>query len=400
MLTVGVIGKAAKKNEHRIPIHPGHFDRIPPNIASRVYFESGYGVPFGIGDERLAESFGGVWPRDRLLAECDVVLLPKPLPEDLLAMREGGILWGWPHCVQQFDTTQTAIDRKQTLIAWEAMFLWGASGTRDMHLFYRNNEMAGYCGVIQALELTGNDGFYGPEKSAVVLSFGSVSRGAVYALLGRGFADIHVYTQRPATLVHDRIMGCRYGRLVREEGGHRLIVISEDGRRRPLVEVLSEADVIVNGILQDTDDPLMFLQKGEVDKLRQESIIVDASCDEGMGFPFSIPTSFAEPMLRVAGINYYAVDHTPSYLWRSASWEISAVVVSYLETIMRGPEAWDANKTVRRAIEIRDGVVQNPKILSFQNRSPNYPHVVRRVGSNGDVSSADTNLTATQHNPG
>jgi len=88
------------------------------------------------------------------------------------------------------------------------------------------------------------------------------------------------------------------------------------------------------------------------------------------------------------------VDHTPSYLWRSASWEISAVVVSYLETIIRGPEAWEANKTVRRAIEIRDGVVQNPKILSFQNRLPNYPHVVTRVGSDGDVSGGDTGLTA------
>jgi alanine dehydrogenase len=73
-----------------------------------------------------------------------------------------------------------------------------------------------------------------------------------------------------------------------------------------------------------------------VAKLRQGAVIVDASCDEGMGFPFSMPTSFAEPMFPVAGINYYAVDHTPSYLWRSASWEISAVVVSYLETIMGG----------------------------------------------------------------
>jgi alanine dehydrogenase len=88
-----------------------------------------------------------------------------------------------------------------------------------------------------------------------------------------------------------------------------------------------------------------------VAKLRQGAVIVDASCDEGMGFPFSMPTSFAEPMFPVAGINYYAVDHTPSYLWRSASWEISAVVVSYLETIMGGLEAWDANDTVRRAIE-------------------------------------------------
>jgi hypothetical protein len=42
---------------------------------------------------------------------------------------------------------------------------------------------------------------------------------------------------------------------------------------------------------------------------------------------------------------------------------------------MTGPRAWDANATVRRAIEIRDGVIQNPRILSFQHRSADYPHL-------------------------
>jgi hypothetical protein len=30
---------------------------------------------------------------------------------------------------------------------------------------------------------------------------------------------------------------------------------------------------------------------------------------------------------------------------------------------------------VRRAIEIRDGVIQNQRILSFQHRLPDYPHL-------------------------
>jgi hypothetical protein len=42
---------------------------------------------------------------------------------------------------------------------------------------------------------------------------------------------------------------------------------------------------------------------------------------------------------------------------------------------MAGPEAWEATPTIRRAIEIRAGVVQNPAILSFQGRSPRHPHL-------------------------
>ena len=38
-------------------------------------------------------------------------------------------------------------------------------------------------------------------------------------------------------------------------------------------------------------------------------------------------------------------------------------------------EAWEQNETIRRSIEIRDGFVQNPKILGFQGRAADYPHL-------------------------
>jgi hypothetical protein len=41
---------------------------------------------------------------------------------------------------------------------------------------------------------------------------------------------------------------------------------------------------------------------------------------------------------------------------------------------MGGPGAWDRDQTIRRAIEIRDGVIRNPKILSFQRHSAGFPH--------------------------
>ena len=41
------------------------------------------------------------------------------------------------------------------------------------------------------------------------------------------------------------------------------------------------------------------------------------------------------------------------------------------------PAAWKASQTISRAVEIRDGVVLNPSILSFQHRDKSYPHPVR-----------------------
>ena len=110
----------------RLPIHPRHLDRIPPELYPALRFERGYGRRFGVGDDALAERCGGLLDRDELLATAELVVLPKPQPEDLRAMREGAVLWGWPHCVQQGEVTQVAIDRRLTLIAFEAMFSWSA----------------------------------------------------------------------------------------------------------------------------------------------------------------------------------------------------------------------------------------------------------------------------------
>jgi alanine dehydrogenase len=370
-LELGVDATSRKEHERRLPIHPDHFERIPESLRSRVHFEQGYGESFGIGDDEISRRFGPMAPREEIL-QHDIVLLPKPSDRDLSEMSVGGILWGWPHCVQSRALTQEAIDRKLTLLAWEAMYTWRGDHPAH-HLFYKNNEMAGYCSVLHALELTGEDGNYGPARRSVVLSLGSVSRGAIYALQGRGYTDIDVYTQRLPVTIRDHIPDSRYGQMVRGEDG-RMIAIASDRTRRPLSRVLAESHVIVNGILQNTDAPLMYLEEGEESLLSRGSIIVDVSCDDGMGFPFARPTSFEAPIFAAGGATYYAVDHSPSYLFRSATWEISEVVTEYLPRVMSGIAAWQEDPALRQAVEIERGIIKNPKILRFQGRDPEYPH--------------------------
>ena len=142
---------------------------------------------------------------------------------------------------------------------------------------------------------------------------------------------------------------------------------------------MAEHDVIVNCILQDTDHPLVFVHEDELGAFAPGTLIVDVSCDGHMGFEWARPTSFADPVFTVGdAVHYYAVDHTPSHLWDSATWEISEALIPFVGVAMGGEEAWEGDPTIRHAIEIRDGVIRNPKILSFQSRTAAFPHA--RVG--------------------
>jgi len=374
-LTLGIIGTSRKEDEKRVPIHPDHLSRLPEDIRKRLIFEKGYGEPFGLDDDYFVSQTGGVASRHDLLAKIGSVILAKPVLADLQEICEGGFIWGYPHCVQQNDITQTAIDRKLTLIAFEDMFIWSPSGQMGRHTFYKNNELAGYCAVLHAFQLQGIDGHYGNQRKVIIFSFGAVSRGAIYALKAHGFRDITICIQRPDHEVREEILDVHYVRIRKgKKKEARIVVIEHDGSVRSLSDLISESEIIINGIYQDTNNPTNFVMEEEKDILKPGCLIIDVSCDEGMGFYFAKPTSFKNPMLHIDNIHYYAVDHTPSYLWESASRSISAALIVYLPTILEGLKSWMKNPTIQKAINIDNGVIRKKSVLTFQNRMPNYPH--------------------------
>lgn len=367
-MDIAVIGTSKKEREKRVPIHPDQISWIPVETRKHLFFEKGYGVPFDMDDETIFLLTGNhLIEREKLFDRCKAILITKPVPEDFEEMQEGSLVWGWLHSVQQSIITQYAIDKRLTLIAWENMY---HQGERDLtHIFYRNNEMAGYCGVQHALQLMGIDGGYGPKRKVAVISLGSASRGALYALQGHGFNDITVYTHRPSYLTVDKIPGIQY-RQITKNGTGLIEVIDCNEDKTPFVDELTDKDIIVNGVLQNPNDPDIYVGENDIAKFRKACLVIDISCSSGMGFSFARPTSFSDPIFKIGNIQYYAVDHTPSLLWNSATWEISNGILPYLQYVVEETD----NKVIEDATDIKNGKIMNKDILSFQNRALTYPY--------------------------
>jgi alanine dehydrogenase len=94
-----------------------------------------------------------------------------------------------------------------------------------------------------------------------------------------------------------------------------------------------------------------------------------------MGFSFAMPTTFSNPILNIGKIKYYAVDHTPTLLWNSATWEISRCILPYLQYIVQETE----NTVLKDALDIEDGIIINKEILSYQNRSLESPYEISKI---------------------
>jgi hypothetical protein len=66
------------------------------------------------------------------------------------------------------------------------------------------------------------------------------------------------------------------------------------GARVPLAPFLAQHDIVVNCVLQNPDTPLTFVTEDGLNAFAPGSLIVDVSCDEGMGFSWARPCTAPE----------------------------------------------------------------------------------------------------------
>ena len=126
-----------------------------------------------------------------------------------------------------------------------------------------------------------------------------------------------------------------------------------------VAEFIGRYDVIVNCITQDPQQPLEFVDINEIEYFPAGRLIIDVTPVSARGFEWAHWTPISDPTIAVGnGVTYYAGNGSQAYLWNSATWEISQELVPYLRSVMRGPEGWDSERTLDRAISVRDGQVR------------------------------------------
>ena len=162
-------------------------------------------------------------------------------------------------------------------------------------------------------------------KKIAVLGFGAVARGAVQALLGLGATDITVFSKRSKFELVGALKNIKYKTYTFNDNK---VMIEGNLAAHTLLGY----DIIVNAVLQNPTKPMMFLNSSDITE--KKPMIIDVSCDEGMGFDFAKPTTFEQPIIKTDKYIYYAVDHAPSHFFEAASYEISGALMPYLKYVI------------------------------------------------------------------
>lgn len=317
MKTVG-FPISRKENERRRALVPEHLAQI--KYVDCLYFEHGYGEILGYSDEEYTRRGANIATREMVLQK-DIICDPKIGDAEYLEQLYDQTLFGWVHAVQNRDITDKLIQRKLTAYVWEDMFLQGR------HTFWRNNEMAGEAAIMHAFQCYGEMPY---NTKVALIGRGNVASGALRILTCLG-AEVTVYTRKTE-------------QLIREE--------------------LGRYHVVVNALLWDTGRRDHIIYREDLKRMKPHSLIIDISCDRCGAIETSIPTTIDKPIYMVDGVMHYAVDHTPSLFYKTASFGISEEVCKYLDQLIEN----QPGEVLRNALPIQRGKILDQRINDFQNR--------------------------------
>jgi len=307
-----------KENERRRALIPEDIDKIKNKEC--LFFELGYGQALGISDDEYLKKGAQMATREEVLTK-DIICDPKIGDADYLGELDSRTVFGWLHAVQNRSITDLLIKSKSTAYAWEDMFFEGR------HVFWRNNEIAGEAAIMHAFQCYGLMPY---NTKVALLGRGNVANGALKILTLLG-ADVTIYTRKLEALF-------------RKE--------------------LEKYDVIVNAILWDTARKDHIIYREDLKRMKKNAMIVDISCDRGGGIETCIPTTIEKPIYIVDGILHYAVDHTPSLFYKTATIEISKQVSLYLDYLITG----EYNEVLEKSRCIESGIIIDKRIIDFQKR--------------------------------
>lgn len=318
LLRMGFL-KSEKSGEKRIALLPK--DLVNVKHCGQLYMEEGYASDFEIDDDEYRIHGCHIMTKQEVL-QMDILCETKIGEASwLYDIEPGKVLFGWIHAGADPMLTSMLMERNHTCFAWEDMYETGR------HIFWKNNQIAGAGGVLNALQYTG---WLPYGKKAAIIGRGDVAIGAYHILSNLG-ADITVYSRLQEELFQ-------------KEAG--------------------DMDIIVMAIRWDTTREDHILTDAILGKMKKDAMIIDVSADVDGSIEHSITTSIEEPTYYLYKTKIYSVNNIPSIFYKTATEDVSSIVSEYLDLLITGTQ----NSTLADALIIADGNILDDRIIKAQKR--------------------------------
>lgn len=344
-LNIG-IPKELSFQERRVPLVPEAVSFLVAN-GHNVRIESGAGEPSHFSDREYAEVGAEICFSPKEIFECDIILKVAPPTEDEVDLMKGSqtLISALQLSIQPKIILQKLIQKKITAVAWD--YIQDEQGV--FPVVRTMGEIAGTTSILIAGELLSSfnegkgimlGGIAGVQPTeVVVLGAGTVGECATRAAMGLG-ASVKVFDNSLSRL-----------RRLQNDLGHR--IYTSVLQPKVLAKAIMRADVVIGAIRSPLGRTPCVVTEEMVQNMKEGSVIVDVSIDQGGCFETSRVTNHNNPTFTQHGVLHYCVPNIASRVPRTASFALSNI---FSPILMSMGESGGSQDLIRNDAGFRSGV--------------------------------------------
>jgi len=345
------VPREIKIEEFRVGITPFGV-RDLTHDGHELLVEKNAGRGSGFPDEEYTRAGARIVDRELLFKKAELIVKVKePLPQEYGLLHEGQALFTYLHLAPNPRLTGVLLAKKITGIAYETL-------TRDggLPLLSPMSEIAGrmapLMGAFYLQKFKGGSGILAtgagtvPPGKAVILGAGVVGTNAARVAIGLGMETV--------------IMNNGMERLRKVDALFPGKVKTLQASDQAIAEEIRTADIIVGAVLVPGGRTPILITRQMLGSMKQGSVIVDVSVDQGGCIETSHPTTHDDPVYEVNGILHYCVANMPGAYPRTSTLALTNATLPYIKLLAeKGIESSTEEKTIRSALNTYKGKIAN-----------------------------------------
>lgn len=363
-LTIGV-PREASSMENRVSLVPDGVGLLVRN-GHHVLVEAGAGLTAHFPDHEYSEAGASIVYSPNEVYKADIILKVGPVtPAEIELLHPKQTLISTLQIAMQSGEYFRGLSQKKvTALAFEFI----RDKSNQMAVIRTMSEIAGNTAIFVAAEYLADPdygrgkmfgGFTGTAPSEVVIiGAGTVAEFASRSAIALG-AFVKVFDNSVYRL-----------RRIQDNLGRR--VFTSLLHPKSILEAMKTADVVIGAVHSPEGKTPCLISEEVIKQMKDGSVIIDVSIDQGGCFETSRPTTLKNPVFKVHGVIHYCVPNIPSKVPHSASQALNNIMVPI---IIDMGHAGGVDNLLKRDYGVRQGVyLYNGLITSLPiSRNFNLP---------------------------
>ncbi len=357
-IVIGIL-KETNKSERRIPLVPEAVNLLVKN-GYKVLVETDAGNSAYFSDNEYSEAGAEIHKSSNFIFQnCNIILKISPLTDNEIANLKAGqtVITSMQLSSQKSEYFKTLSEKKVIAIAFELI----QDNSGALPLVRAVSEIAGNTSILIASQYLadakygkGNmlGGFSGiTPTEIVIIGAGTVAEYACRAALGLG-ACIKVFDNN-------------IYKLRKLQNSLNARIFSSIIQPKILLKSIRTARVVICALHSKNGRTPIIITEDMVKQMKEGSIIIDVSIDQGGCCETSKPTTHNSPVFNSYGITHYCVPNIASRVPHTASYALSNYMGNIILDICenQGTENFIKNDlNFRKGVYIYKGAITNKAV--------------------------------------